>query len=102
MDTMPGFLRSLYRRHKKELIALLCTPVPLAGGIWSFDLSKLTSAGAMEPELQLRIRCILSLGLALVLWAMSIIRLLFWYKNDVARLSNQPKRGIIHPGVDAD
>jgi hypothetical protein len=95
---MLRFLKSLCKQHKITLSSLGGILISTIIGVWNFDLTKITPTGLLAPQEQWQLRWLLTLIIIILVLLPLVFLILSWYKNDIVKLSNQPKRRIIHPG----
>ena len=103
---MLKFLLELSKKNLKSLLWIVGSTATIIGGIWNFDLQKLTPSGTLEPNTLWELRILLTLLILLLFLLSLFILLLFYcYKNDlsnkemtfkVVHEGNQPSNALTH------
>jgi len=96
---MLKFLLQLSSKHKKVILLILATILPLLGGIWNFDFQKLFPYTTLNPDMIWKVRMGLTLILPSLYLLAFFILLLDSYKKDIEKLSKRPKRTVISKGI---
>ncbi|MDO8656751.1 MAG: hypothetical protein Q7K45_05935 [Nanoarchaeota archaeon] len=97
---MLKFLLQLSYKHKKVVLSVLASILPVLGGIWNFDFQKLFLHTTLTPDVLWEIRIGLTLILPSLYLLAFFILLLYSYKKDIEKLSYRPKRTVISKGIE--